>query len=116
MRCSLLGAENGTSGRARVSSRRSRADCAGDRGQKRDMVARLRAQASNARPGTALRRLARRRRWGKIAGGGGLGAAADGSTLKVTAPTPVAPMTDVQVENRRPSLVAGNSIGRFVSP
>ena len=48
--------------------------------------------------------------------GGGLGAAADGSTLKVTAPTPVAPMNDVQVENRRPSLVAGNSIGRFVSP
>jgi len=25
-------------------------------------------------------------------------------------------MNDVQVENRRPSLVAGNSIGRFVSP
>lgn len=49
------------------------------------------------------------------AAGGAPGAAADGSTLKVTAPAPGAPVDDVEIDTRRPSLVAANSAGRFVT-
>lgn len=40
-------------------------------------------------------------------------AAADGSTLKVTAPTPVSPVSDFRINDRRPTLRIANSQGRF---
>jgi hypothetical protein len=42
-------------------------------------------------------------------------AAADGSTLKVTAPTPTSPINDFQTEGQAVTLVASASTGRFVS-
>lgn len=41
-------------------------------------------------------------------------AAADGSTLKVTAPTPVSPLGGVEIDDLDPDLVITNSTGRFV--
>jgi hypothetical protein len=40
-------------------------------------------------------------------------AAADGSTLKVSAPTPVSPINDVRLTNRQPTLQITNAQGRF---
>jgi hypothetical protein len=40
-------------------------------------------------------------------------AAADGSTLKVTAPTPLGPMNDDRLQNRRPTMQIANSSARF---
>ena len=42
-------------------------------------------------------------------------AAADGSTLKVSAPTPVSPTGDLRLENRRPTMTADNANGRFAN-
>lgn len=42
-------------------------------------------------------------------------AAADGSTLKVLAPSLVAPINDNRTDTRNPTLVAGNATGRFVN-
>lgn len=42
-------------------------------------------------------------------------AAADGSTLKVSAPTLVSPANDATTDSTTPTLVAGVSVGRFVS-
>ena len=42
-------------------------------------------------------------------------AAADGSTLKVTAPALVAPVDGARAEDRRPTLVWLNSSGRYGS-
>jgi hypothetical protein len=42
-------------------------------------------------------------------------AAADGSTLKVTAPVPVSPHGDVRLDGRRPTMTAMNSTGRYAS-
>ena len=40
-------------------------------------------------------------------------AAADGSTLKVSAPTLVSPINDTRLTNRRPSMVINNATGKF---
>jgi hypothetical protein len=45
--------------------------------------------------------------------GGSLANAADGSSLKVTAPATVSPMDGVRAEDRRPTLVWLNSTGRY---
>ncbi len=42
-------------------------------------------------------------------------AAADGSTLKVTAPTVVAPTNDLRLDNRQPTMVVNNAQGRFAN-
>ena len=42
-------------------------------------------------------------------------AAADGSTLKVTAPTLMSPVNDIQLDTRQPTMVVANSTGRFVN-
>ena len=42
-------------------------------------------------------------------------AAADGSTLKVHAPSLMSPINDVRLDNRQPTLVAANTSGRFVN-
>jgi hypothetical protein len=42
-------------------------------------------------------------------------AAADGSTLKVTAPTLMSPTNGVTLDSRKPTMVVGNSTGRFVN-
>lgn len=47
--------------------------------------------------------------------GGSMANAADGSTLKVTAPAIVAPTDGVRAEDRRPSLIWLNSQGRYES-
>jgi hypothetical protein len=50
------------------------------------------------------------------AGAAGAGdAAADGSTLKVHAPTLVSPINDFRLDNRTPTFVANNTTGRFVN-
>ena len=41
-------------------------------------------------------------------------AAADGSTLKASAPTPMSPVSDLRLQNRTPTMTVGNSQGRFV--
>lgn len=41
------------------------------------------------------------------------GAAADGSTLKVSAPTPASPLADVRLTNRTPIMTITNATGRF---
>jgi hypothetical protein len=46
-------------------------------------------------------------------GGGSLANAADGSTLKVTAPALVSPIDGVRAEDRRPTLIWLNSNGRY---
>ena len=43
------------------------------------------------------------------------GAAADGSTLKATAPAPASPKDGVRVDSRRPALVFANAVGKFQS-
>jgi hypothetical protein len=48
-------------------------------------------------------------------GGAGTDAAADGSTLKVSAPAPISPVSNVEVDTRRPSLVARHATGTFVT-
>jgi hypothetical protein len=40
-------------------------------------------------------------------------AAADGSTLKATAPTPISPVNDERLSGRRPTMRINNSQGRF---
>jgi hypothetical protein len=40
-------------------------------------------------------------------------AAADGSTLKATAPTPISPVNDERLDSRRPTMRINNSEGRF---
>ncbi len=40
-------------------------------------------------------------------------AAADGSTLKATAPTPISPVNDERLSSRRPTMRINNSQGRF---
>jgi hypothetical protein len=42
-------------------------------------------------------------------------AAADGSTLKVHAPSLMSPINDVRLDNRQPTLVVANTSGRFVN-
>lgn len=42
-------------------------------------------------------------------------AAADGSTLKVTPPTVMSPSSDFRIDSRKPTMVVGNSTGRFVN-
>ena len=42
-------------------------------------------------------------------------AAADGSTLKVTAPTLMSPTNGVTLDSRKPTMVLSNSSGRFVN-
>ena len=46
---------------------------------------------------------------------GGQEAAADGSTLKVDAPTLVSPINDTRLTNRQPSMVANNVSGKFAN-
>ena len=46
---------------------------------------------------------------------GGTEAAADGSTLKVVAPSPVSPTGDMRLTTRRPTMIAGNSVGKFAN-
>jgi hypothetical protein len=46
---------------------------------------------------------------------GGTNAAADGTTLKATAPALVAPLNDVRVTERRPTLIWANSTGKYGS-
>lgn len=46
---------------------------------------------------------------------GSLDAAADGSTLKVSAPTPISPTGGGRVDTRRPTFTFGSSSGRYVS-
>ncbi|MBA2302749.1 MAG: hypothetical protein H0W08_08955 [Acidobacteria bacterium] len=41
-------------------------------------------------------------------------AAADGSTLKATAPTPLSPTGDTRLDSRTPTMTISNSQGRFV--
>lgn len=41
------------------------------------------------------------------------GAAADGSTLKATAPAPASPKDGVRVDSRRPALAFSNAVGKF---
>src|SRR5688572_11642518 len=43
------------------------------------------------------------------------GAAADGSTLKATAPAPASPKDGVRVDSRRPALTFSNAVGKFQS-
>jgi hypothetical protein len=40
---------------------------------------------------------------------------ADGSTLKVTAPTPLSPIDGVKLDNRRPTLTFANAAGRYTA-
>lgn len=47
---------------------------------------------------------------------GGVGAAPDGSTLKVTAPTPVSPVNDVQPTSAEFNLVVTNARTKFADP
>jgi len=51
--------------------------------------------------------------------GAGIGSAGafgpDNSTLKVTAPTPISPIDDVEIEAYAPDLKAANATGQFVS-
>lgn len=49
------------------------------------------------------------------AGASGTGAAADGSTLKVTSPIPVSPVGGVEITDLDPDLVITNAQGKFVS-
>ncbi|HUU34195.1 MAG TPA: hypothetical protein VMW48_09025 [Vicinamibacterales bacterium] len=49
------------------------------------------------------------------AAGGSTAANADGSTLKVTAPTPISPENGSRLDTRRPTVVFGNAVGRFTS-
>lgn len=49
------------------------------------------------------------------AASGDLAAAADGSTLKATAPTALAPINDVRLETRRPTMEWTASTGTFVA-
>lgn len=46
---------------------------------------------------------------------GGQEAAADGSTLKVSAPTLVSPINDTRLTTRQPSMVANNVSGKFAN-
>ena len=43
------------------------------------------------------------------------GAAPDGSTLKVLAPTPMSPTDDERLTTRQPTMVAGNTSGKFAN-
>lgn len=42
------------------------------------------------------------------------GAAADGSTLKATAPTPVSPINDFRTDTRKPTMTVNNATGKYV--
>lgn len=42
-------------------------------------------------------------------------AAADGSTLKVNPPTLMSPVNDLRLDSRKPTMMIGNSTGRFVN-
>jgi hypothetical protein len=44
----------------------------------------------------------------------GTGAAADGSTLKVPAPTQISPIGDTRIDSRRPTFVFRNVAGKYV--
>jgi hypothetical protein len=46
--------------------------------------------------------------------GGEGDAAADGSTLKATAPTPMSPVNDVRLDSRKPTMRVSNSQGKYV--
>src|SRR5918992_1398351 len=48
-------------------------------------------------------------------GTNGTEAAADGSTLKASAPAPVSPKDGERVDSRRPTLTFSNAVGKFQS-